>query len=226
MSLLIKDIPKQERPRERLLECGPENLSNEELIAIVLKTGTKNISAKELALRILKETKDINELSTINKEKLLKIKGIGEAKAVELLATIELGKRIFTKKNTLKITYRTAEEIYNENKSIFYNLKQEYFYVLYLDNKNKLIERKLLFMGTLNRSIVHPREIFKNAYLLSASGIVCMHNHPSGDVTPSYDDIYLTNSLVEIGKLQAIPVIDHLIFGDNTYYSFKEHKKI
>ena len=107
-----------------------------------------------------------------------------------------------------------------------YNKKQEYFYCLYVNQRKELIERKLLFMGTLNRSVVHPREVFKNAYLCSASGIICVHNHPSGNVNPSREDIRLTNSLVELGQVNGIPIIDHIIIGDNDYYSFYEDGKI
>ena len=157
---------------------------------------------------------------------LTKIKGIKEAKAITLLASIELGKRIFLEKeNQKKQKYNNAKVIYENNKYLFIDKKQEYFYCLYLNTKKELIERKLLFMGTLNQSCVHPREIFKEAYKLSASSIICMHNHPSGDITPSTDDIILTKSLIEIGRLQQIPVVDHIIFGNNTYFSFYEEGK-
>lgn len=227
MNVVIKDIPKEERPRERLLNYGAANLSNEELLAIILKTGTKKENVKILAQNVLNKIKNISELSDINKEQLMKIKGIKEAKAVEILASIELGKRVFEKKcNKNEISCNCSIDIFNYNKYLFLNLKQEQFYVLYLNNKNKLIERKLLFMGTINKSIVHPREIFKNAYLLSASSIICMHNHPSGDCNPSKEDIFLTNNLVEIGKIQGINVLDHIIFGNNKYYSFNDNGMI
>ena len=136
------------------------------------------------------------------------------------MAAIELGKRIFYNRKELKTNYDNSDAIYLDNRYLFNGKKQEYFYCLYLDNRNNLIERKLLFMGTINRSIVHPREIFKEAYLTSASKIVCIHNHPSGDVTPSVEDIRLTKSLIEIGKIQGITLTDHLIVSDNDYYSF------
>ena len=123
-------------------------------------------------------------------------------------------------KNKLKL--KNAKDIYDEMKYLFYGKKQEYFYCLYFNNKLELIERKLLFMGTINRSIVHPREIFKHAYLNSASSIVCIHNHPSNDIKPSKEDIYLTRQLIEIGKMNGILIADHIIVGDDNYYSFFE----
>ena len=225
MSLMIKDIPKSERPRERLIKYGKESLSNSELLSIILKTGTKGESVSTLANRVLKNINKIGDLKDITKEQLLKIKGIGEVKAIELLATIELGRRVYLEKQEedKKEVFNNSLVIYEKNKHLFFDKKQEYFYCLYLNSKKELIERKLLFMGTLNKSLVHPREIFKEAYLLSASSIICMHNHPSGDITPSTDDIILTKSLMEIGRLQQIPVVDHIIFGDNKYYSFYEN---
>lgn len=221
--LRIKDLPVEERPRERLMLYGKESLSNSELLSIILKTGVKDINVNMVALNLLKDLDKFSDLKDITKEQLLKIKGIGEAKAITLIATIEIGRRIFTvPEEHSDIVFNNSSVIYKNNRHLFLNKKQECFYCLYLNNKNELIERKLLFMGTINKSLVHPREIFKEAYLLSASGIVCMHNHPSGDVIPSSDDIILTKSLMEIGKLQQIPVIDHIIFGDNKYYSFYE----
>lgn len=223
----IKDIPSKDRPRERLIQYGVENLSNEELIAIILKTGSKKDSVKELALKVLTIGNDITNLADITKEELLKIDGIGITKATSLISAIELGKRIFVSgREKDKLCFKNAQDIYINSKYLFLNRKQEYFYCFYLNNKNEVIERKLLFMGTINRSIVHPREIFKYAYLTSASSIVCLHNHPSGDVSPSREDIRLTKALVELGQLNSIPVVDHIIVSDNSYYSFYEDGRI
>lgn len=223
----IKDIPISDRPRERFLENGVENLSNEELISILIKTGSRKHSVKDIALEILTISDGLKNISNLTKEQLLKIDGIGTTKAIELLSAIELGKRIFINgKQLKKMKFTNPSTIYQNTKYLFKDKKQEYFYCFYLNNKNEVIERKLLFMGTLNRSLVHPREIFKNAYLTSASSIVCMHNHPSGDITPSREDIRLTNSLIELGKLNAIPILDHIIVSDDKYYSFYEDGKI
>ncbi len=219
--MLIKEIPESERPRERLMKYGVSNLSNEELLAILLKTGSKGKSAKDLAINILKKVGNISKLKDINIHTFDDIKGLGIVKKIELVVLIELGKRIYLENNSVeKIQYTNPEIIFNDNKYLFQGLKQEYFYVFYLDSKKNLIERKLLFMGTVDRSLVHPREVFKNAYLCSASGIVCMHNHPSGDLIPSNADLEITKTLVEIGRIQGINVLDHLIVSDRNYFSF------
>lgn len=227
MTLTIKDIPLLERPRERLITYGSETLSNIELLSIILKTGTKGESVYELSKRLLKELGSIYNLKNTNKEILTKIKGIGITKAVELLATVELGKRIFINNiNDSKTKYNNSKIIYENNKYLFLDKKQEYFYCLYLNEKKELIERKLLFMGTINRSCVHPREVFKEAYMRSASSIICIHNHPSGDTKPSREDIHFTKALKEIGDTFGIPVLDHIIVSDNNYYSFYEESNI
>lgn len=217
----IKELPLSERPRERLLERGAENVSNEDLIAILIKNGCHDYSVRDIAIEILKKINHLNNLVDIKLETFNDIKGLGKVKVVELMAAIELGKRIYLQRESDKgERLNDPEIIYLNNLYLFKDKKQEYFYCLYLDNKNRLLERKLLFMGTINRSVVHPREIFKEAYLLSSSGIICMHNHPSGDIMPSCEDIELTKNLVEIGKLQGVKVLDHLIVTNQGYYSF------
>lgn len=224
-NLLIKNIPEFDRPRERFKKYGVENLSNNELISIILSSGTKNISVKELSSNILGKLDDISDLKNMTLNKLKQTKGIGEVKAITLLSALELGKRVYYEKNISKIKMNSADKIYNYMKDIVCNKNQEYFYALYLDSKKNLIDKKLLFIGTINKSIVHPREIFKYAYLLSASSIVCIHNHPSGDPLPSKEDMLITKHLVDIGKIQGISVVDHIIIGNN-YYSFYENGDI
>lgn len=222
MSLLIKDIVDTEKPRERLILYGKESLSNEELIAIILRCGTKNISSKVLANLILKEFKNIEDLKNASINKLCKIKGVGKAKAIELLAALELGKRVYYVKEKSNIILNNSTKIYEYFKSEFIHEKQEKFYCLFLDAKCKLISYKNLFIGSVNMSTIHPREIFKEAFYVSASSIVCLHNHPSGDATPSEIDIDVTNKLINVGKIMGINVIDHIIFGNNSFYSFYE----
>lgn len=223
----FKELPKEEMPREKLLLYGAKKLSNEELLMIILKTGTKNISVKDLATKLLIETKGIRNLKNMTYQKLIQIDGIGEVKAIELLALIELSKRIQEKVSLTEVLNCTSQaNIIEYFYSVLQDKKQEEFYVLYLDNKKKLIEKKKLFIGSINTSIVHPREIFKNAYLLSASFLICIHNHPSGDPTPSHEDIELTKKLKEIGEMHAIYLIDHLIIGRECYYSFYADKNI
>lgn len=221
----IKEIPITERPRERLKEVGASNLTDKELISIILKTGTKNKNVSDLALELLKEY-DLIAFQDLSLKDLTKINGIGEVKALELLATIELGKRIFLKEPKKLKKLATPKDIWESSKYLFFGLKQEYFYCYYFNNKQELIERKLIFMGTINQATTHTREIFKEAYKLSASSIVCLHNHPSNDVTPSKADKLFTERLIKTGSIQGIPVIDHIIVGDNSFYSFYEHSNI
>ncbi len=223
----IKDIPVSSRPRERAINEGVQTLSLEELFAILIQKGSKGVSAREVALEILKRYPNSTDLLNLSLKQLLEIKGIGTAKAIEILSAFELGKRLYLQVDHQdKFSLRTAEDIYQYMRYVFYEKKQEYFYCLYLNPRSEVIERRLLFMGTINRSVVHPREIFKYAYLNSASSIVCVHNHPSGNISPSREDIRLTEALVELGKVNAIPVVDHVIIGNSTYYSFYEDGKI
>lgn len=225
--LLIKDIPNSERPRERMIDVGPANLSNEELLSIILRCGTKKKSAKELSLDLLKEVNGISNLKNLTINRILSIKGIGLSKATILLAVVEIGRRIFLVDNSIvNFNYTSSHLIYDSVKSLFIDKKQECFYCLYFDNKQHLIGRELLFIGTVNRSVVHPREVFKYAYLYSATGIICIHNHPSGDIRPSFEDIKLTEALVSIGQINKIPILDHIIIGNNNYYSFSDNGKI
>lgn len=222
--LLIKAIPKEERPRERLIRDGAKNISLEDLIAITLKTGTKDYSSKYLAGKILSLVKDASELKNLTLKKLISINGIGAVKAIDFLAALELGRRVY-QETVIDSSFKCngAVKVFNYFKHLFIFEKQEYFYCLYLDNHKNLIDKKLLFKGTINRSIVHPREIFKEAYLNSASSIICIHNHPSGVISPSKEDILITKKLVSIGKLLGIPIIDHIIIGKDDYYSFYEN---
>lgn len=227
MNTIFKNLPSNEKPRERLKKYGSSNLSNKELLSIILKTGIKNISVDEVAQELLIELVDITTLKEITLNKLISIKGIGEVKAIELLATVELGKRIYKNNYQLKkYNINNPLNIINYYNEFLKDKNQEEFYVLYLDVKNNIISNKLLFIGTLNKSIAHPREIFKEAYLNSASKIVCLHNHPSGDPTPSKEDIAFTRNIIEIGKIHDITLIEHLIIGHDSYYSFYENNMI
>lgn len=222
-NIKIKDIAREERPRERFLKVGVENLSNEELLSIILKTGTKDENVKQLALKIINKYENIKNLKNAKVNSLIEIKGIGKVKAIELLSSIELGKRIFFDNDKNNIILNNSKKVYDYFKNIFINEYQENFYAVFLDVKSKLINYRLLFKGTINMSIVHPREIFKYAFLENASRIIVIHNHPSNDVSPSIQDIELTNSLFEIGKIIKVPVIDHIIIGRTNYYSFYEN---
>lgn len=218
----IKEIPKNERPVERLILNGCEFLSNEELLSILIKTGSKEYSAKDLASFILKSCD--GDLNYINYQKLKSIKGIGDTKSACILAGLELGKRANRKIETLNnIKISSADIVFEYYRNFFINKKQEYFYCIYLDSNKVVICDKLLFMGTLDYSVVHPREVFKEACNVSASSIICIHNHPSGNVLPSSNDYEITSKLIEIGNILGIKVIDHVIIGSEKYYSFLEN---
>ena len=227
MVVKIKDIPQSERPRERLIKNGVESLSNEELLAIVLKTGTRGSSAKELASEILSKIGSIKKLRDINYESLSKIKGIGMSKACELLSIIELGKRINKEIDSIiNVSLTSTDMVYKFYKDKIGDKQQEYFYCIYLDNRKKIINEKLLFIGTINYSLVHPREVFKEAYLLGASSIICVHNHPGGNPIPSKQDYEITNNLIEASKILGVKFLDHVIICKNNYYSFLENDDI
>ena len=223
---MIRDIPTSERPRERVLKFGVESLSNSELLSIVLRCGTREKSVKDLSLEIISMVGDISNFKDLTLNKLLSIKGIGYVKAIELISVVELSKRIYASNDKNSIKINSSKDVFCFYKDLFLDKKQELFYCLYLNNKNYVIERKLLFMGTINKSVVHPREVFKNAYLSSASGIICIHNHPSGDVNPSIEDKRFTKALVDIGNVQNIPILDHIIIGEDNYFSFMENNLI
>ena len=223
MSYKIKEIPKNERPRERLKQIGKENLSDRELLAIILKTGTKDKNVTDLAIDILNKY-SLSDLKNISLNNLINIKGIGEVKAIEILATIELGKRIYIRKNNMLKKLQNAQEIFYSTKHLFIDKYQENFYALYFNNKSVFLGEKCLFIGTINESTVHPREIFKEAYRLNAVYIVCIHNHPTNDTTPSEADITFTEQLTKIGIIHGIKIVDHIIVGNDNYYSFYEKK--
>ena len=223
----LKKIPNEEKPRERLIRYGKENISNNELIEIVLKSGTRKAGIKEISHNIMTNVNNINDLKDMEVSTLMKIEGMSKVKAIELVAAIELGKRVYENNNYKELVELTdPSTIINYFHSLFMGKKQEYFYVVYLDNQKKYIDKKLLFKGTVNYSLVHPREIFKEAYLLSASYIVCIHNHPSGNASPSSNDIDITKKIREIGNLHGIGLLDHIIIGDNNYYSFYEDNNL
>ena len=221
----IKDKPLNERPREKLLEVGKENLTNSELLSIIIKTGLKGENVENIAIKLLNKY-NLYELKDISLEELISIKGIGKIKAIELLSCVKLEKIIYLKDNKKLTKLSTPKDIFYYVKYLFIDKNQEYFYCLYFNNKQELINKKLLFIGTINQSITHPREIFKEAYKLSASTIICIHNHPSNDTNPSKADIEFTKNLVKIGKIQGIPIIDHIIVGNDNYYSFLEHNNL
>lgn len=219
---IIKNIPRIDRPREKLIQYGPEKLSNSELLALLLRSGNKDVNAIELAGKILKKF-GAKELPNLIFKDLKKIPGLGPAKACEIVACFELGKRLLKDKKSQ--IFLTPEEIWEELRDLR-NHKKEHFVIFYLDSRNQEIKREIISIGSLNANLVHPREVFEPAIRNLAAQIILAHNHPSGDPTPSEDDLEITKRLIESGKILGIEVIDHIIVAKNKFFSFKEKKII
>ena len=220
--IMIRDVPADDRPRERLLQNGAGQLSNRELLAILLGSGTRSESVMVLSNRVLSQFDGLKLLNEATIEELTAIKGIGKAKGVLILAALELGKRLNQYRPDERIAIRSPEDGANYVMEETRQLKQEHFVALFLDTKNQAIHRQTIFIGSLNASIVHPREIFREAVRRSAASIICFHNHPSGDPAPSNEDIQVTKRLCEAGKMMGIEVLDHIIIGDRCFVSLKE----
>jgi DNA repair protein radc len=214
----IKDLPKVERPREKLIRYGPEKLSNSELLAIILGSGTKERNVIELANKILKKF-SADELPNLTFNDLKNYPGLGPAKACEIIACFELGKRLLKGKRT-KI-YLTPKDVWDELKDL-HNHKKEHFVIFYLDARNQEIKREIISVGSLNANLVHPREVFEPAVRNLAAQIILAHNHPSGDPEPSEDDLEITKRLVESGRILCIEIIDHIIIAKTGFISLKE----
>lgn len=222
MTLMIKNVPKEDRPRERAVRLGPNHLTNQELLAILLGSGSKEESVMTLAGRVLMHFEGLKLLHDATIEELTAIKGIGPAKGVQILAAIELGRRMSQYKPHEKYVIRSPDDGASFIMEELRMLKQENFVVLFLNTKNQVIHRQTIFVGSLNASIVHPREVFREAVKRAAASIIVAHNHPSGDPTPSQEDIQVTRRLVESGKMIGIELLDHLIIGDRKFVSLKE----
>ena len=220
MSYLIKELPIEERPRERFKKYGVEALSNEELLSILLRTGTSNKSVKEVSIDVLRKI-NINDLVNYDFNTLKDIKGVGEVKAITIISAIEFGKRALSKSDLTK-QIRTGDDVYYLVKDDLENSLQEKFLVVYLDTKKYVISKKIIFVGTVNSSSITPRDVFREGVKLNSVCMILVHNHPAGSVTPSYEDIYLTNEFIKLGRMMGISIIDHLIIGKNNYYSFRE----
>ncbi|MGO4538104.1 RadC family protein [Paenibacillus sp. 2TAB19] len=219
---VLRDVPHEERPRERMMRYGAEALSHAELLAILLRTGTQRQSAIHLAGSVLQQCGSLRNLMDMSMEQLTAIRGIGPAKALQLRAGIELGRRITRSKLEETVTVRKPQDAADYVMEELRYLKKEHFLCLFLNTKNHIIAQETLSVGTLNASLVHPREVFRAAIQRSSASIICVHNHPSGDPTPSPEDIALTKRLVEAGELVGIEVLDHLVIGDARFVSLKE----
>lgn len=225
MNYLIREMPKEERPRERLQSHGIKALANYELLALILQSGYKDESVIDLSKRILYQLDDLEELFKITYEELIQIKGIGPAKASILMACVELSRRINQIVKEINPILTSSYDVYQYLKEDLEYLEQEHFICLYLDTKNRVIKKKTLFVGTLNQSLVHPREVFKHAVKYACASIILSHNHPSGDSSPSKADLQVQTMLESSGRLMAITITDHIIIGKNEFYSMREDRK-
>ena len=216
----IKDISKENRPRERFLKNGAMSLSDAELLAVVLQKGSKKENVVDMSNRLLSKY-GIDKLCDLSLKELQEIDGIGPAKSMQIKALFEFNKRHnLSKQNGKEI--KSAKDVYNYASQRLNSNDKEHFMILHLDSKNRIIKDEVISIGTLNASIIHPREIFKSAIRESANSIILVHNHPSGDSNPSTEDEQVTEKLFQAGELLSIKVLDHVIIGKDNYHSFKE----
>ncbi|MCI6018188.1 MAG: DNA repair protein RadC [Clostridiales bacterium] len=220
--LQIKNMPESERPYEKCLKLGVSSLSDAELLAVIIKTGTKNMRSTDLASHILnlcEKKGGIGFLSRLSIHELTKIKGIGKVKAIQIVCAAELSKRIAKSSASQDISFTSPEAVASFYMEDLRHFTQEHLILLMLDTKNRRIKDILITKGTINSTIMHPREIFIEALKHEAVNIILVHNHPSGDPTPSKADIQMTRQVAKIGDMIGIPLIDHVIIGDNIYES-------
>lgn len=219
--LKIKDLPLEERPRERLMKYGHKTLSNTELLAIILRNGSKKEGVLELSRKLLKE----NNIKSLSRKRINYLKnnlGIGEAKACQIIACFELGRRLAAFSDQQNPTINNAQDIVKLFMPEMSSLKKEHFKGIFLDSRKRITKDETIFIGSLNASIIHPREIFQVALEEGAAAIILLHNHPSGNPKPSDDDIEMTKQLVKAGDILGIEVLDHIIIGSKRYFSFRE----
>lgn len=218
----LKALPNEEKPRERLQHLGADALSSFELLAIILGSGTKGNSVLDLSKNLLSQFGSLRNLAEASIEELTQIKGLGLAKAVKLKAALTFGKRAYNPGYQSRYKVQTPEHAYHYLKDSFANEKREVLVSLLLDVKGYVITKKIVSIGTLSQTLIHPREVFYDAIRHKASSLVIAHNHPSGDPTPSKEDIEMTEQLIKAGELMGIPLQDHLIVGAKTFVSLRE----
>jgi DNA repair protein RadC len=218
----IKDWPEEERPRERLLAHGPESMSDGQLLAIILRTGGNGKSAMDTAIELIGTLGGLKQIEEATLAEICAVRGVGRAKAAQLKAALELGKRLVREPRSRRPSFSTGGEVYSHFHPVFRNLRKEVFYCLLLDVKNRLIREHRVSEGTLTSALIHPREAFREAIRESAAAVIFVHNHPSGDPSPSREDIAITGKLEDAGEAVGIRVLDHVIIGDGEYASMLE----
>ncbi len=212
----IKELYKDDKPREKLVKKGVESLKNDELLSVLIGSGIKGKDVRKLSREIVAMMD--SSFDSLSLEKLLNIHGLGVAKASQIISALELAKR-YTSQTNKKIT--SAQDVYNELK-MFSTKQQEYFLCITLDGASHIINTRTVFIGTLNQSLVHPREVFADAIADRAAGIIIAHNHPSGTLSASRADIGVTQRLEEVAKLVGIELLDHIILAKDGFYSFSD----
>lgn len=218
----IKDMATSELPRERLIQQGAKSLSNSELLAILINTGRQGYSSIDIANDIMNKYPNLKELKQLSIDDLIKIKGIGTYKATTLKAAFELGERMNTRSTHEKVKIKSPKDVADMMMAKMKDLTQEHFIALFLNSKNVVMKEEVIYKGTLNSSVIHPREVFNAAIRASSNAIIVVHNHPSGDVTPSKEDIATTIRLKECGHILGIDLLDHIIIGDQKFTSLVE----
>lgn len=222
MNIPINQLPPWDRPREKIIDQGVESLSNAEILAVLLGSGTRSQSAIGLAQKLISSLdKGLHQLEEMTVMELMDFPGIGPAKASRILCALELARRI--KSTDIRVmNVSSPEAVYSHMLTKMENYQKEVFLCLHLDSKNNIISEDVVSIGTLNRSLVHPREVFRKAIKNGAASILVVHNHPSGDPRPSPEDQQVTRRLKEVGELMGIPLLDHIIIARNRKYSFRE----
>ncbi len=221
----VKEWPEDEQPRERLIKYGVDSLSDAQLLGIILRSGAEGRSNVDLGRELLEKFGSLAGIEQAGIKELCAVNGIGKAKAAEIKAAIELGRR-HQKPSLAGASFCSSEDVASYYRPRMKDLKKEMFRCALLDTKNKIIRDEVVSIGSLTSSIVHPRDTFKAAIRESAAAVIFIHNHPSGDTKPSQEDILLTRRLVQAGEILGIQVLDHIIVGDGSHFSFRENGMI
>ncbi len=218
----MKAIAPHDRPREKLDRLGAAGLGDNELLAIIVGHGSRQMSALDVANLVLDAAAGIHGLTRVSRDELGRVRGVGRAKAAQILAAVELGRRTLSRSPGDRVQFDGPEDVAAYLMPQYGSRSVEHFGIVLLDTKHRVLRTRVLSVGTLDASLVHPREVFREATLGGAAAIVLFHNHPSGDPIPSGDDVALTMRLVRAGDLMGVDVIDHIIVADACYCSFKE----
>ena len=224
MTVMLRDLPEEERPREKLIRQGAASLSDTELLAILLRTGTSSVSVLHLAEEVLAKYQDKGLVSIMNisPQEIASVHGVGLAKAATIVAAVELGRRLSTRAAQKQEKIEGPEDVARYASPLLRFEQKEHFLVMLLDVRNRVLAMPTISIGSLTASVAHPREIFREAIRYSAANLILIHNHPSGDPTPSREDVRITKQMMKAGEIMGIPVLDHVIIAGDGFLSLKE----